>query len=70
MSRRLHRRYGRAFRSAKKAAGNAKAEWMRTFQDEAVLFGAHPGQLRWADAEYLYSTGWTAKAAARKLYFT
>lgn len=65
----LHRRYGRAFRSSKKAAGDRKAEWMREFQDEAVLFGGHPGQLRWADAEYLYSTGWTAKAAARKMYF-
>lgn len=45
-----------------------KAEWMRTFQDDAVAFGAHPGQIRWQDAESLYHQGWEAKAAARKLY--
>ena len=46
----------------------AKAEWMRTFQDEAVAFGAHPGQIKWQDAEYMYRQGWTAKAAARDVY--
>jgi len=46
----------------------AKQEWMRTFQDEAVAFGAHPGQIKWQDAEYLYRQGWTAKAAARNVY--
>jgi hypothetical protein len=45
-----------------------KAEWMRSFKDEAVAFGAHPGQIKWQDAEYLYSQGWTAKAAARNMY--
>lgn len=45
-----------------------KAEWMRTFQDEAVAFGAHPGQINWQDAEYMYRQGWTAKAAARNVY--
>ena len=46
-----------------------KAEWMRIFQDEAVKwFGVHPGQIKWQDAESLYSQGWEPKAAARKLY--
>ena len=46
----------------------AKAEWMRTFKSESEAFGAHPGQIKWQDAEHLYRQGWTAKAAARSVY--
>lgn len=60
----------RSFASAERGGRNAKqkADWMKKFQDASVKLGAHPGQLKWDDATYLFMQGMRPEEAAKKVY--
>lgn len=53
-------------RSRERESGRAR--WMQHFKERAVALGAHPGQIDWATADYLYSTGIGPYEAAEKKY--